>query len=544
MRTRPRVCWCFLAAAFGLPSTLAAQAGAPESLGTVRFETSCPEPARARFDRAVALLHHMTYSGARAEFTAIASAYPTCAMAHWGVAMTLFQPLWPTRPTPDDLRRGWREVADARAAGDVTPREGMYIAAAEAFFDPALSEYWDRIGRWAEASHALYEAYPEDVEAQAFYALAELATAPATGDLSHHEAAAALLDEILRTHPDHPGALHYTVHASDAIGRERTSLDVVRRYARTAPRNPHALHMPTHIFARLGMWSDVVEGNRRAAAAALENPAGDDGQWVWDEYPHAIEYLVYALLQVGDDEGALRWMTELQGTANLQPSFKTAFHLSSIPARYALERRDWKAAARLDPRPDATLPWERFPWPEGVGWFARGVGAARSGDVAATREAEARLVELKAASEQLGEALFARQTEILRLAVSAWLAFTEGRPEDATRLMASAASLEATTPKPPVTPAPTLPAREMLGDLLLELHRPAEALAAYRATLEAAPGRFNALVGAARAARALGDDAAARIYYRTLLEQVERDAPRAEVREAAAFLGPGGAQPR
>jgi len=482
----------------------------------------------------------MTYPGARAEFEAIANAYPSCSVAHWGVAMTLFTPLWPTRPGENDLRRGWTEVTEARRIGGGTRRERMFIDAAAAFFDPGIPDYWSRINRWADASRALYEAFPDEVEAKAFYALSLLATAPATGDLSHHETAAKLLSEILQAHPTHPGALHYTVHASDAAGRERAALDVVRRYSRTAPNNPHALHMPTHIFTRLGLWTDVIEGNRRAAAAALENPAGDRGQWVWDEYPHAIEYLVYGFLQIGDDDAAFRWMDRLQATADLQPSAKTAYHLSSIPARYALERRDWAGAARLRPRPDSTIAWERFPWPEAVTWFARGVGAARMGDVAATREAESRLVALGEAAEDSGEDLFARQTEILRLAVSAWRAFAEDHGDEAVDLMRSAASLEAGTPKPPVTPAPTLPAEEMLGDMLLELNRPAEALEAYRRSLEAAPARFNSLVGAARASRRVGDDELAASYYKELLEQVVDDSPRSEVREAAAFVGGAG----
>jgi tetratricopeptide (TPR) repeat protein len=537
MCVRCRVLSCLAAVAVALPATLVAQLEpAHGELGEVSFETSCPEPAGPRLDRAVALLHHMTYSVARTEFEAIANAYPTCAVAHWGVAMTLFTPLWPTRPSEDDLRRGWIEVTEAREIGGATRREQMFIDAAAAFFDPHIPDYWSRIGRWADASRALYEAFPYDVEAKAFYALSILATAPATGDLAHHEAAAALLSEILKAHPTHPGALHYTVHASDAVSRERTALDVVRRYSQTAPNNPHALHMPTHIFTRLGLWTEVIEGNRRAAAAALGNPAGDRGQWVWDEYPHAIEYLVYGLLQIGDDDAAFRWMDDLRTTTDLQPSAKTAFHLSSMPARYALERRDWAGAARLRPRPDSTIEWDRFPWPEAVTWFARGVGAARTGDVVATGEAESRLVALRDASETTGEDLFARQTEILRLAVSAWRAFGDDRGAEAVDLMRSAASLEAGTPKPPVTPAPTLPAEEMLGDMLLELNRPVEALEAYRRSLEAAPGRFNSLVGAARASRRAGDDQLAASYYGKLLEQVVDDSPRSEVREAAAFV--------
>jgi tetratricopeptide (TPR) repeat protein len=519
-----------------LLATLFAQPAAPNGLGEIHFDVSCPEAAQAPFDRAVALLHHMTYPRARAEFTAIAAAHPTCAMAHWGIAMTLFQPLWPTRPTDEDLRQGWQAVSRAREIAAVTPREKMFIASAAAFFDPSHKDYWERIAHWAQATRALYEAYPEDLEVKAFFALSHLATAPASGDMSHHATAAAVLEEVLREQPAHPGAVHYTIHANDAVGRERVSLNVVRGYDQIAPRNPHALHMPTHIFVLLGEWDAVITGNRRAADAALENRAGDRQQWVWDEFPHALEYLVYAQLQVGNDAAALQAMTELQQTADLQPSFKTAFHLSSIPARYELERRDWKGAAALEPRPQPTLPWDRFPWPEAVTWFARGMGAARSEKIAAAQEAEARLGRLRDASKNAGEDLFTRQTEILRLGVAAWIAHASDDDENALRLMREAVSLEANTPKHAVTPAPTLPASELLGDLLLEMNRGDAALQAYRASLQTAPRRFNSLVGAARSARQMGDTAQALAFYRELRALAAAGSRRPEVEEAAAFL--------
>jgi tetratricopeptide (TPR) repeat protein len=526
--------WAIVAAL--LPLTVSAQVGTgAERLGDVAFEVSCPAGSHARFNRAVALLHHMTYAQARAEFSAIAESYPECAMAHWGIAMTLFQPLWPTRPSDADLRRGWQAVSRAEEIGSATPRERMFIAAAAAFFDPSTTEYWDRVARWAEAARALYEAYPEDPETRTFYALSQLATAPASGDQAHHATAAAVLDEVLRDRPTHPGGVHYTIHASDAPGRERNSIAVVTRYGEIAPRNAHALHMPTHIHVLLGEWADVIDGNRDAAAAALESPAGERQQWVWDEYPHAIEYLVYAYLQVGADSAALAAMKRLQQTPDLEPGFKTAFHLASIPARYALERRDWAVAAVLEPRPDARLPWDRFPWPEAVTWFARGIGAARSGEVQVAKEAEARLATLRNASEQSGEDLFTRQTEVLRLGVAAWLAHAAANDVEAVRLMEEAVRLEANTPKHPVTPAPTLPASELLGDLLLELDRPAEALHAYRSSLHASPRRFNSLLGAARAARRMGDSALAITYYRDLGAMAVPGSTRPELAEARAF---------
>jgi tetratricopeptide (TPR) repeat protein len=519
-----------------MPSAGASRSpSAQDSIGSVAFHVSCDSSVQRRFDQAVALLHHMTYARARSEFTAIASSDPDCAMAHWGIAMTLFQPLWPTRPSDADLERGREAVARARELGTGSEREQLLVAAAGAFFDVEQSDYWDRIARWADATRVLYERFPNDPESAAFHALAHLAVAPARGEGNHNEESAAVLQKVLGVAPEHPGATHYMVHANDADGREGESPDVVRNYTAIAPHNPHALHMPTHIWVRQGDWAGVIEGNLEAALAALETPAGDEGEWVWDEFPHAIEYLVYAYLQIGDDASAQLEMERLQKTTRLQPSFKTAFNLSSVPARFALERRSWAEATQLVPRPDATLPWDRFPWPEAVTWFARGLGAARTGDTLAARSAESRLHDLRDASSRLGEDLFARQTEILRLGVSAWLAHSRSDEDLAISLMQAALALETETPKHPVTPAPTLPAAELLGDLLLELDRPDAALEAYELSLRRTPNRFNSLVGAARAADRAGDVERALEHYRRLQAIVVPGSARPEMAEAERY---------
>lgn len=507
---------------------------AADALGTVTFPVSCDAAVRPRIERAVALLHHMSYAEARDAFEGVGRDDPECAMAYWGVAMTLFTPMWPNRPTPGDLERGWAAVQRAGEVGAANERERLYVAMAAAFFDPGHGEYWDRIRRWEAAAEDLHEAFPEDHDAASFWALAHLATAPASGGTGHHDAASATLARVLDAQPDHPGAIHYTIHANDVAGRERESTDVVRRYLEIAPHAPHALHMPTHVFVRLGEWPEVIEWNQRAAEAALEHPAGDRGQWVWDEFPHAMEYLVYAHLQRGDDSAAFRAMRRLQDTPDLQPSFKTAFNLSSIPARYALERAAWQEAAGLTARPNDTFPWDGFAWPEAVTWFARGLGAAHMGNQPAGEEAEARLAALRAVAEEAGEDLFARQIEILRLELAAWLAHGAGRDERALELMHAAVALEGDTPKHAVTPAPTLPSQELLGDLLVEIGRPSDALEAYRAALASAPGRLNSLLGAARAALAAGDTASAASYHTLVRGQVAPESPRAAVRDAIA----------
>ena len=387
-----------------------------ERLGRVHFEISCSDRAQRAFDYAMALLHHMTYPEARAAFARTEALDPRCAMARWGLAMTLFQPLWPTRPTPADIRRGRDEIRAARTLGVRSERERLFLEAGAAFFrEPDSTDYWDRIRGWRESMERVHAAYPEDDEASAWLALATLAVAPAAGlARAQSDRAAELLLQVYRHNPDHPGAMHYLIHADDVPGREHEQPDVVRRYQALAPRNPHALHMPTHIYTRLGEWEPVVEGNLRAASAALERPVGDE-RLVWDEFPHAIEYAVYAYLQLGQNDKALAQIRRLRNTRRLEPTFKTAFHLASTAARYALERRDWKSAATLRPREPASLDWDRFPWAEAVTWFARGLGEVHLGEVAEARAAGDRLGTLETTTERLGEALFARQIRVLRL---------------------------------------------------------------------------------------------------------------------------------
>jgi tetratricopeptide (TPR) repeat protein len=514
------------------------QEHAGHALGTVDFPISCSEQAQVEFNRAIALLHHMTYPRAREAFQQVAKTDPRCAMAHWGTAMTLFQPLWPTRPGPEELRRGWEAVQKATTLGPLTERERLFVDAGAAFFlEPDSSDYWQRIRRWERAMERGYAAFPQDPEAATFYALSHLAIAPSDEvSRAHSDRAAKLLLAVYERNPEHPGAMHYLVHANDVPGRELESLEIIRKYETVAPRNPHALHMPTHIYTRLGEWEAVIRGNLRAAEAALEHPAGDQGQFVWDEFPHAIEYLVYANLQQGADDAAAAQLNRLQGTAPLQPTFKTAFHLASTQARYALERRAWNEAMSLVPREPATLDWERFMWPEAVTWFARGLGAAHEGEREKARAAADRLDELETAAKKAGEDLFARNIRILRLAVSAWLAHVERDRERSVALMREASDLEISTPKHAVTPAPTLPAYELLGDLLLEQAHPAQALLAYKRSLELYPRRFNSLVGAARAARTSGDKSLARTFYRELLEVAGWGTRRSALQEARAFV--------
>jgi tetratricopeptide (TPR) repeat protein len=373
----------------------------------------------------------------------------------------------------------------------------MFIEAAAAFFeDPDADDYWARIRRWADASQRVHAAYPDDNDAAAFAALALLATTPQDrASRENADQAAALLQPVLAKTPDHPGAMHYLVHADDVPGRERETPEVVHRYESVAPDNPHALHMPTHVYARQGDWASVVRGNLRAADAALRYPAGEHGEFVWDEFPHAIEYLVYAYLQEGDTANAIRQRDRLLATQHLQPSFKTAFHLASVQARIPLETHDWKAAAALGPRTPAWVDWDKFPWPEAISQFAHGLGAAHTGAKDDARAAHARLQELEAKATNAGESLFARNIHVLRLQLEGAMAQANGHDDAAIEKLQAAAKLEAETPKHAVTPGPTLPSEELLAGAYAADGNRALAHAAYARALAQYPNRLAARRG-------------------------------------------------
>jgi tetratricopeptide (TPR) repeat protein len=491
--------------------------GSPGELGSVSFPVTCAPEVQAEFDRGVALLHHMMYEEARAVFRAVADADPGCAMARWGVATTLFQPLWPTRPGADALRRGRALLEEARSLGVGSDRERAFLRAAEAFYrEPEAAGWWTRIRRWAAAMDRVLRERPDDREARAFWALSQLAVAQVADDpAARREAAARELRAVWEEEPRHPGAVHYTIHANDVAGRAGEDPDIVSSYSAIAPSVPHALHMPTHIYVRTGDWEGVVEWNRRSADAARERPAGDVAS---HHHAHAADYLVYAHLQRGDHAAARAVLEEMREVAPYQPTFIAAFHQAALPARLAVERRAWTEAAALEPREPAHLDWDRFPWPEGLTWLARGLGAVETGDLSAARDAEARLAELRDRAEAMEEPRFAAYLEVDRRIVAARLAVAEGRGAEAVRLLEEAVALESETPKDPVSPGSLLPPAEALGQTLLELDRPAEALAAYRRALDRWPDRYHSLLGAARAAEAAGEAGEAARYRERLAE--------------------------
>ena len=513
--------------------------GHVHELGSVHFPVSCTPEAQKSFLRGVALLHSFWYDEAEKAFSAATRTDPACAMGYWGIAMSLYHPIW-APPTEADLGKGRAAIAKAQSALAKTQRERDYIAALEAFYrDSDKVPHHVRALAWRNATERLAARYPEDREAAVFYALALIATAPADDKTyASQKQAATILNRILQEQPDHPGVAHYMIHSYDSPQLALLALPAARSYARIAPAAPHALHMPSHIFTRLGMWQDSIDSNLASAAAAKKHAAeASPGATSQDEL-HAMDYLVYAYLQRGQDGEAKRVVEQAAAVSKVdQEVFQAAYALAAIPARYALERRRWSAAAALEVQP-AGFPWPRFRYAEAITYFARALGSARSGNPSAARAEIEKLTTIRNALPAIeGSYDWGTQVEVQRQAGLAWLAHAEGRNEEALRWMRSAADLEDRTEKHPVTPGAVLPARELLGELLMELNQPALALREFETVLLTLPRRFNATFGAARAAELSGDRNRAKERYTELLQLCAHgDAVRLETQNARAFL--------
>ncbi|MGM0450718.1 MAG: hypothetical protein ACQERE_07820 [Pseudomonadota bacterium] len=501
--------------AFGETMSPGNSASAEETIGTVNFRADCDETVRADVDHALGMMHHMMYSQARSEFQAIVKKDPSCAMAHWGVATTLFQPLWSTSPGEADIAQGRVEIQKARdTAGD--RRELLLIDATAAFFEADTDRVQERLAGWIDGMEAAYEAYPGDLDVASLYALSRLTLALSADNRKalHDEA-----EEVLRTawesEPTHPGAVHYTIHSTDADGRAGNATEIVASYGAIAPSVPHALHMPSHIYVRLGDWPRVIEWNRRSADVAVDHSANGATSF---HYIHALDYLAYGHLQRGEDSEARKVWETARANGPHQANFPGAFHMAAIPARLAVETRDWEAAAALAPREPDTIAWEQFPWPEALGWFARGLGAVHTGDLKAAHEAKRQLETLAENARFTADERFSTYIEVDRRILAGWIARAEDDAEKAISLVRSAGELEASVEKHPVSPGALLPPYEALGDLLVSLDRPEEALVAYGKSHGTWPERYNTLEGAAYAAEASGDAEAAALWTQRLKE--------------------------
>ncbi|HYN23954.1 MAG TPA: hypothetical protein VES69_02800 [Pyrinomonadaceae bacterium] len=509
-----------------------------EKLGQVNFTVSCSASSQRQFNRATALLHSFWYEEAEKAFAAISRDEPGCAMANWGVAMSLYHPVW-WPATAAELQKGRDAVEKAKSIGAKTGRERDYIAAIEAFYkDSDRLDHRIRALAYEKAMERVYRSYAQDREAAIFYALALLGTGPVSDKtFANQKKAAGILNWVLPKEPRHPGVAHYLIHSFDYPQLAHLALPAARSYARIAPSSPHALHMPSHIFTRLGLWQESITSNLASAAAAKNHVARTHpGAAAFDEL-HALDYLVYAYLQRGEDQKARRIVDQANAVNKVNSEIlSAAYAFAAIPARYTLERRSWSEAARLELRP-TTFAWNYFPYAEAIVYFARSIGAARSGDPASARKDVEKLSAIHDALTDTKDSYWANQVEIQRRTAEAWLAHAEGKDDEALTLMRSAAALEGATEKHPVTPGPIIPARELLGDLLLELKQPELALPEFETSLRDSPKRFNGLYGAALAAQLSGDRKKASAYYRKIVAlMAHADSARSELRKAKQFL--------
>jgi hypothetical protein len=510
-------------------------------LGKVQFATTCSADAEALFERGLAWQHSFEYQRAARDFSDAAAADPTCGIAYWGVAMSYYHPLW-TAPTADELEKGTAALARAREAGARSQREKDYIAAIGVFYDGAdRTDHKARVLAYEAAMEQLHQRYPEDREAEVFDALALIAAGTLDQDpgYARERRAGAMLNEVLKEQPDHPGVAHYLIHSFDYPALADLALPAARRYAGIAPDSAHAQHMPSHIFTRLGLWDESISSNRAAEAAAIAWGKTSGMSGAWDQQLHAMDYLTYAYLQTGRDAAAEKVFNELIAINGANPTPTTAYAVTSIPARILLEQRRWSDAARFE-MPSNIAGLEALTmhkWAAANVQFANAVGAARSGNPALAREHVAKLAAIEhSLTVPPGTYDWQKQVSIERQIAEGWLAFAEGRKEESARIMRAAADLDDATEKHPVTPGSILPAREQLGELLVELGRPAEGLREYEAALQRAPHRLAGVYGAARAARLAGDSTKARRYFAELADITKGgDAGRTEVKEARAF---------
>ena len=492
--------------------------GNVEKLGTVYFATSCNQVAQKEFNRAVALLHSFQFSRALEGFNAVLGEDPTCGIAYWGIALSDWSNPFPAGMKEKTQLQSGRENAErGRNVGVGTERERAYIAAVgNLYADFENTPQSARLLAYRDAMGKVATKYPEDHEALIFYALAIAASEdPADKTYAGRLKAGAILEKLFDEEPTHPGLAHYIIHTYDVPALAGRGLVAARRYSEIAPDAPHALHMPSHTFTRTGYWQDSIDSNIAAAAAARR-----EGQTA--EELHASDYEIYADLQTGQDLAARRILDSLPEIASrfdprvvLSGAGSPAvgyFALAAIPARYALERQEWEQAARLIPRETP------FPYTEAVTWFARGLGAGQLRQTQAARESAAALKQIRERLLKAGENYWAQQVEIQGLEVAAWAALAEGKKEEALRQMKSAAELEDATEKSAVTPGPLAPARELLGEMLLEIKEPAQALEQFEATLTKEPGRFRALYGAAHAAQLSGSREVSQKHFGELLK--------------------------
>jgi tetratricopeptide (TPR) repeat protein len=518
-----------IAASVSFPQSILGQAETDQRFGTVHFETSCNDVAQRRFDRAMRYQHSFWYRESKELFEEVLKADPGCAIAYWGIALSLLNN--PHAPPPvGNLPLGLAAIEKGRAIGAGTQRERDFINAMGAFYtDFDKVDHRTRVLAYLKAMEGVAQTYSSDDEAQILYAIElNVAAPPSDKTYAMQLKGAAILEPIFKRQPRHPGVAHYLIHLYDTPALAEKGLEAARRYSQIAPSAPHAQHMPSHIFTRVGYWKESIGSNSEAARAAKASNEGHDQL-------HAMDYLVYAYLQTGQDEKARAIVEEMRGISGFAETFIAGpYALAVSPARYAIERGDWNAASQLAVRPS---PLGNV---EAMTHFARAFGAARSGNPDAAKADIAKLTELRDKLRAAKDAYWAEQVDIQAQVATAWVLFAEGKHADALKAMGAAADAEDKTEKHPVTPGVPTPARELYGTMLLERGMAKEALAAFEATLKKEPNRLGATLAAGAVAEKLGDAGKARAYYAAAIALTENADPvRPQIAHAREFVAKG-----
>ncbi len=501
----------------------------PETLcGTVQFSDGCSPKLDTLISFGIALIHHMTYEDAEYTFDQVIELDKDCFWGYWGKAMTYIHPLWPDVPDSALLEKGYVISQNALSLAK-TKKEKLYGAAVASFYEDGLNKSKPaKLEAFKNGWMTAREELPEDIEARMFSVLTMLATvSPYDKSYKVQREAGETAEKVLEIIPDHPAGFHYAIHAYDVPQLSGNAIRVAKNYYKIAPELPHALHMPTHIFTRLGYWQESIDLNLRSAAAAWKLPV--DGQ-ISNHYFHALDYLVYAYLQQSEYEKAKEIATLLDTLSGpYQPMPQIAYSLAAIPGRLALEHQNWTAAANLSLNNHSNFPWKKFPQYEALIYYAKGIGAGRSGNIAIAQQSFQKLEEIqKSFKDSESNKYWINQIEIQKKVVKAWELYAQNEMEKSLETLIAAAYLEDATEKSPVTPGQLLPAREMLGDLLLEMNNPKEALKQYELTLEKNPNRLNALFGAGKSAELIGDKEKAAFYFTAVLKNNKSSEPNSE----------------
>ncbi len=492
--------------------------GPPDKqFGTVDFASSCAGAAKKDFNLAMALLHSFEYDEAEKVFAKVIDAAPGCPMAYWGVAMSNFHPLW-AAPTQDELEKGEKAIAIAQSLKPSGPSSDYIDAVAAFYHDWNKIDHRSRTVRFEKAMEQVQAKYPDDKDAALFYALALTAAAdPTDKTFTKQKKAGSILNALYPGQPDHPGVVHYIIHAYDSPELAPMALEAAKKYASVAPSSAHALHMPSHIFTRLGMWQESIQSNLASVASAqcYAEQTGIKGHW--DEEIHGLDYLMYAYLQKGETSHAREQWDHLKAIEKVSPvSFKVAYAFASIPCRYVIENHLWNEAAALSLQ-NKVVNWEKSPWPKAMLHFTRALGMVHTGKTDAARNELKQMQSCYDTLVKQKDAYRAAQVQIQLKTAEAWILMKEGKKENALQLMKEAADMEDRTAKLPVTPGEITPAREFLGDMLLQFQQPADALVAYEIAMKNQPKRFNCLYHAAVAAEQSGNSSKAKAYYQQLL---------------------------